>query len=220
MNELEKDGWLIIRTDLAPAFLQSVKDSAFSGHAPGQRCLLDLPCVRQVALSLRSELTHSGLLPEDAVAIQAVAFDKTQHTNWRVSWHQDLMFPFAKPVTSTAFKVPSIKDGIPYARPPRDVLEDLLAVRLHIDDCDETNGPLRVIPGSHRDGILKSIEISFLAEKGTAVTCLAKEGEALLMKPLLLHASSQATMPKHRRVLHLVYHTGAPTTEAWHRALK
>jgi hypothetical protein len=41
----------------------------------------------------------------------------------------------------------------------------------------------------------------------------------LLMKPLLLHASSPATAPKHRRVLHLVFHSGEATAEPWHRAV-
>ena len=42
-------------------------------------------------------------------------------------------------------------------------------------------------------------------------------GEAVLTRPLLLHASSQATAPKHRRVLHVVYHSGRPIPETWHR---
>jgi hypothetical protein len=48
---------------------------------------------------------------------------------------------------------------------------------------------------------------------------LAHAGEALLMKPLLLHASSQATAPKHRRVLHLVYHSGEAVAAPWHRVV-
>ena len=129
------------------------------------------------------------------------------------------MFPFARPVTTPGFDLPSVKDGIDYARPPRSVLEDLLAVRLHLDDCDETNGPLRVAPGSHRHGILKSTEIHRTVEHHGETLCLAKTGQALLMRPFLLHASSPATTPKNRRVLHLVYHSGKPISESWHRSI-
>ena len=219
MSNLTTEGWAVIQTNLAENQLQTLRDSVFAEEGPGQRCLLDNPVVKQTAIALRSELIQSGFLPEGAVAIQAIAFDKTPATNWKVTWHQDLMFPFARPVTTPGFDLPSVKDGIDYARPPRSVLEELLAVRLHLDDCDETNGPLRVAPGSHRHGILKSTEIHHTVELHGETPCLAKTGEALLMRPLLLHASSPATTPKHRRVLHFVYHSGVPIAETWHRAI-
>jgi ectoine hydroxylase-related dioxygenase (phytanoyl-CoA dioxygenase family) len=90
---------------------------------------------------------------------------------------------------------------------------------LHLDDCDEVNGSLRVAPGSHRAGILKSTEIARAVAEHGEVPCLAKEGEALLMRPLLLHASSPARVPRHRRVLHLVYYSGERIAERWHREI-
>jgi ectoine hydroxylase-related dioxygenase (phytanoyl-CoA dioxygenase family) len=219
MNRLEAEGWTVIPAGLRHNLLRSLRDSAFSPDEAGHRCLLDLPTVKEAALLLRTVLINSGFLPKNAIAIQAIAFDKTQNLNWKVTWHQDLVFPFARSVTTPTFEVPSIKDGVAYARPPRDVLEELLAVRLHLDDCDETSGPLRVAPGTHREGIFKAAEVARVLERSAQTTCCAREGEALLMKPLLLHASSQATTPKHRRVLHLVYHTGSVIPEDWHRAV-
>lgn len=92
-----------------------------------------------------------------------------------------------------------------------------VAIRLHLDDCDETNGPLRISPGSHKEGILKSTEIPDHLSTHGETTCLAQEGEVLLMNVLALHASSKAVGPKHRRVLHLVYYGGEPLVEKWHR---
>ena len=175
--------------------------------------------MRQAAITLRSELIRSGILPASAIAIQAIAFDKNPSTNWKVTWHQDLMFPFAQKVKTPGYDLPTIKDGIDYARPPHAVLEELLAVRLHLDDCDSTNGPLRVTPGTHRHGILKSTDIPGMVQQGCEITCLAQESDLLLMKPLLLHASSPATAPKHRRVVHFVYHSGRPIAEPWHREI-
>ena len=215
--KLQNDGFLLVRTGLGPALLQSLRDSIFAAGQAGTRCLLDRPLVRTVALQLRGELTSAGLLPGSAVAVQAIAFDKTPETNWKVPWHQDLMFPVAAGTPAEGFSLPCLKDGIPYARPPREVLESLTAVRLHLDDCPESNGPLRLSPGSHQHGILPSGEIAAQVARGGEITCPAREGEALLMKVLALHASSQASMPGHRRVLHLVYYGGAPRAGPWHR---
>lgn len=219
MGKLEAEGWTITPSHLPADILESLRESVFTGTGPGQRCLLNQSLVRRVAIILLNSLVAAKQLPGGAIAIQAIAFDKTPGTNWKVTWHQDLMFPFAAPVTSPGFESSSIKEGIPYARPPREILGNLLAVRLHLDECDATNGPLRLLPGTHQRGILKSAEIQQAAAMNEAVVALTKTGDLLLMKPLLLHASSPATMPKHRRVLHFVYYSGQPIAEHWHRAI-
>jgi ectoine hydroxylase-related dioxygenase (phytanoyl-CoA dioxygenase family) len=81
----------------------------------------------------------------------------------------------------------------------------MVTLRLHLDDCDESNGPLRVIPGSHRLGRLDAIDIVKVRSNQKEVACSMKAGDALLMRPLLLHASSEASDPVHRRVIHLEY---------------
>lgn len=220
MNEFAASGWTITKTKITPEVIEDLRATAFSADGPGQRCLLDQPAVRGAALSLRRELIDAGFLPSSAVALQAIAFDKNPTTNWKVTWHQDVMFPFAKPVNDPGYTLPSVKDDIAYARPPRQVLEAMLAVRLHLDDCDAENGPLRVASGSHRSGILRSDEISRVVAKHDEALCLARVGEAVLIRPLLLHASSTATNPRHRRVLHIVYHTGDAVTKPWHRSLR
>lgn len=218
-TRLDREGWAVLPTAIASGDREDLRCAVFLNEGPGQRCLLDNPGVRRTALALRTQLIATGLLPPAAVAIQAIAFDKNPTANWKVTWHQDVMFPFARAVRDPAYTLPSVKDGVDYARPPRAVLEQLLAVRLHLDDCDASNGPLRVAPGSHRAGIYRSTEIPAMAGAGDEAACLAREGDALLMRPLLLHASSPATAPRHRRVLHVVYHTGEAMAEGWHRAV-
>lgn len=218
-EQLESEGWALVATGVASEVIEELRKSIFTAGTAGTRCLLDDPLVRNVAIDLKEELIALGILPRSAVAIQAIAFDKTPDTNWKVAWHQDVMFPFAKAVTSGGYTVATKKGGVDFARPPLAVIEDMLAVRLHLDDCDGTNGPLRVVPGSHRAGLIPSDECGARAADGAEAACLAGEGEAVLMKPLLLHASSQATEPKHRRVLHLVYHSGTEMAEDWYRAI-
>lgn len=195
----------------------SLRKELFHTGEAGTRCLLDIPLVRDVAVGLRRQLVTKGFLPPDAVAIQAIAFDKTSAANWKVTWHQDVMFPFQRPVQTQGFDLPTKKKGVDYARAPRNVLEELLAVRLHLDPCEASNGPLRVSPGSHIHGILRSTDIQEYLRRHGEIVCVAKPGEALLMKPLLLHASSPAEEPGHRRVIHIVYHAGDPVNEPWYR---
>ena len=212
-------GHALIPTTVGRSTLEALRGRVFAEGQVGTRCLLDDPLVRDTAHEIRMDLSARGVLPDGAKAIQAISFDKTPQTNWKVTWHQDLMFPFARSVTQPGFELPSKKDGIDYARPPREVLEEMLAVRLHVDDCDASNGPLRVSPGSHLHGILRSSEVPDVLEKHGETVCSASAGEALLMRPLLLHASSPAREPKHRRVLHFVFHSGGPIAEDWHRAV-
>lgn len=89
-------------------------------------------------------------------------------------------------------------------RPTSDIMSRMLAVRIHLDDCNADNGALRVVPGSHKYGFLSDIQIQQFP-KTPAVTCVAKGGDAILMRPLLLHSSSSAKIPSSRRVVHLEF---------------
>lgn len=215
--QLEKQGYAIAQSNLLPDMLRALRERIFIAGAVGTRCLLDVSTVKDVAIQLRTQLSTQGLLSEHAVAIQAIAFDKNPQTNWKVPWHQDLMFPFASPVSSVNYDLACIKDGVNYARPPVDILESLTAVRLHLDDCDQDNGPLRISPCSHVHGIINSNHISDNVKRFGEVICLAREGDVLLMKVLALHSSSTAKSPNHRRVLHFVYYSGKTIAESWHR---
>ncbi|MEJ1971247.1 MAG: phytanoyl-CoA dioxygenase family protein [Lacunisphaera sp.] len=154
--------------------LDELRTRIFSAGEAGTRCLLDEPVTREVAQKIKESLVTARILPAGAKAIQTIAFGKTPGTNWKVTWHQDVMFPFAKAVHHADFDLPSKKGGIDYARPPRPVLEEMLAVRLHLDGCDESNGPLRVSPGSHTNGILRSMEIPALVIQYGETVGLAK----------------------------------------------
>lgn len=218
-DALERSGHALIATAFSEKELASLCEALFHTKQAGQRCLLDDPLARQAAKALKQALIAEGVLNRESVAIQAIAFDKNPEANWSVPWHQDVMFPLADQASSPGYERPCVKDGVPYARPPRPLLERLLAVRLHLDDCDPGNGPLRVVPGSHGEGILSTESIPPLVASRGERACAALRGQALLMRPLLLHASSRATAPSRRRVLHFVYDEGGPLAKPWHRSV-
>jgi ectoine hydroxylase-related dioxygenase (phytanoyl-CoA dioxygenase family) len=176
--------------------------------APGHRNLNRLvPEVAELALSPKVLGMLEALLETRVFPVRSIYFDKTPEANWLVPWHQDLSIAVKERLDLPAYSPWSVKDGVPHVQPPVEILENMVTVRLHLDDCNESNGALRVIPGSHRHGRLSSAEIAEMRSKTSEVTCSVLAGDAVLMRPLLLHASSEATSPHHRRVIHLEYAT-------------
>ena len=102
----------------------------------------------------------------------------------------------------------SVKARVVHVQPPREVLEGMVTLRLHLDDCFEENGPLYVLPRSHAHGVLSPAEVERWRATVRPAACVAPAGGVLVMRPLILHASSPATSPSHRRVVHLEYASG------------
>jgi ectoine hydroxylase-related dioxygenase (phytanoyl-CoA dioxygenase family) len=101
-------------------------------------------------------------------------------------------------------------------QPPPSVMAKMLAIRLHLDESHEGNGPLRVIPGSHNAGFLSAEGISTWRER-LSVVCAVPRGGAILMRPLLVHASSSSSKPEARRVIHLEFAADdLPDGLEWH----
>ncbi len=95
--------------------------------------------------------------------------------------------------------------GVLFVQPPPRILESLVALRVHLDDCGPHTGGLRIVPGSHRSGRLDGTQAASLREEYGQVAPTVSRGGLLAMRPLLLHASSKATVPSLRRVLHFVF---------------
>jgi ectoine hydroxylase-related dioxygenase (phytanoyl-CoA dioxygenase family) len=115
----------------------------------------------------------------------------------------------------------SIKAGIHHVQPPPEILEQMITLRIHLDESGADNGPLRVLPKSHRRGRIPSNEIASLRGEIPEHSCIAPAGSAIAMKPLILHASSAARKPDHRRVIHIEYapKTLLPPELSWASAL-
>lgn len=151
---------------------------------------------------------HFGVarrLAPDALPVQCTLFDKSEQRNWSVASHQDLSIPVRERIESDACRGWSRKDGMVFVQPPMSVLERLLAVRLHLDDCAADSGALRIVPGSHRYGRLSGKSIDALRRRCGEIVCAVPRGGVMLMHPLLLHASSKVRGAGPRRVLHFVF---------------
>jgi hypothetical protein len=184
----------------------------------GARNLLDEPRIATLATSRVLRRFADAVLGDACFAVRALFFDKTADANWKVVWHQDLTVAAQERIDLPGYGPWTDKAGVPHVQPPVDVLEHMLAVRLHLDTCGEDNGPVRVLDGTHRLGRLTSSEIDDLRAQLRESVCVAPEGALLAFRPLLLHASSPATRPMHRRVIHIEY-AARPLADplAWHR---
>ncbi len=146
-----------------------------------------------------------SLLSEPVRLVRALFFHKTLTRNWSVAWHQDRLVTLNPRMDRDGWGSWSTDDGVHHVQPPVHVLDKMIIVRLRIDPADERNGCLRVIPGSHGYGVLQRSEIERIINRSAALACVADEGDALLMRPLLLHASDKTVRRVHRRVVHLEY---------------
>jgi ectoine hydroxylase-related dioxygenase (phytanoyl-CoA dioxygenase family) len=190
------------------------------GDAIAARNLLERDWCRRLAGRVRADDRLARLIPAADVAVQCTYFEKSLASNWLVPIHQDLSIAVDDRIEASGLQGWSMKDGTWFVQPPVAVLERLLAVRLHFDPCGVADGPLRIVPGSHDKGRIDSHTAVRLRNEAEVV-CEAGAGDALVMRPLILHASSKATSSSRRRVLHFVFGPPAlPSGLRWRHAVR
>lgn len=213
-NEVELSGFAILEDTLpirsVAALLRALEEvnSAIcireGGGIFALRNLLDVaPATRQLAQSTELRNLVEPVLGPDFFAVRGILFDKIPGANWKVPWHQDVTIAVQERVEVEGFGPWSVKANVLHVQPPTVILEQMISVRLHLDNCGEENGALRVIPGSHNRGRIPEAQIARVREEKPEHVCEVATGGALLMRPLLLHASSASRVPGHRRVVHL-----------------
>lgn len=196
ISAFERDGCAVVPSVVtesqlayAAAYCESMKPSR-----AGSRDLLEIQWCADIARSLRLLTPISTLMGESRTAVQCTLFVKDPHRNWLVPLHRDYSVPVKAKVASSDWSAWSIKQSVPFGRPPQSVLESLVAVRIHLEDTDASNGALQVVNGSHRSTVTTGKRSSHFVPRGGA----------LVMRPLLLHASSKL-VSGNRRVLHFLF---------------
>ncbi|WP_431097894.1 phytanoyl-CoA dioxygenase family protein [Polaromonas aquatica] len=194
--------------------------AGMSTNSAGTRCLLSEAWCQALAARVRRHASMAPLVPAGFAAVQCTYFEKSASRNWLVPVHQDLSIPVADHVEHASLSGWSRKEGTLYVRPPAELLEQLVAVRLHIDACGASDGPLRVVPGSHLYGRMQAKDAAAARQVQSEFTCTAGQGSAMAMRPLLLHASSRSTGGNMRRVLHFLFGPRVlPFGLRWQRAI-
>lgn len=200
ISRLENDGYALV-----PSFIDAeavgVLADVFSSlpDGGGRRHLIGDPAVHNVLRSQNLVATVHALISPTAFAFKATLFDKNAEHNWLAAWHRDLSIPVNARRETKGWSGWSIKDGVDYVHPPVELLMRVLAIRINIDDTRPDDGPLRVLPGTHWSTTENQ------ADETTAVNCMGLAGDAVLLRPLILHASLKSRSSARRRVLHIEF---------------
>jgi ectoine hydroxylase-related dioxygenase (phytanoyl-CoA dioxygenase family) len=185
--------------------LDSLSLGAESKGRAGTRHLMSNSAVAAMAADPRMTAIAREALGSEAVPFRATLFEKSGQKNWLIAWHQDTALPLVSRFDLPGWGPWSMKGGVQYAHAPASALSRVMALRVHLDESSRDNGPLRVIPGSHRAGVLSDAAVHEYVISHTAIECTTPRGGVVAMSPLTIHCSSKAHVESPRRVIHVEY---------------
>lgn len=165
----------------------------------------------------RIAATHIG---PRARPVRAILFDKNADANWSLALHQDRTIALRERKEVHGFGPWTVKAGIPHVEPPHDITTRMATLRVHLDDVDDSNAPLLILPGSHRLGRLATNQLDGLAARHHRTACHARRGDIWAYATAIVHGSDSVRDPgRNRRVLQLDYSPDElPGGLEWHFA--
>ena len=165
--------------------------------------LKEIPATQSMIFVDKLKELITELFGQNFFVTKSIYFDKPEQSNWFVAYHQDLTISVDKKIELENFGPWTVKQNQFAVQPPLEFLENNFTIRIHLDNTDENNGALKVIPKSHLKGIYRAETINWATE--TETICNTLKGGIMIMKPLLLHSSSRTTNNLKRRVIHIEF---------------
>jgi hypothetical protein len=215
MESLRSAGYAIINDVFTIAEVEDILDTINNIDTSGpafrktndlfaiRRFLKEVPAISPFIFTSRLREIISQLFGKDYFLVKSIYFDKPEQSNWFVAYHQDLTISVDQKIAFDGFDQWTVKNDHFAVQPPVDLLENIFTIRIHLDDTDENNGALKIVPGSHRKGIYRPETIDWNKEE--EVVCKVPRGGIMIMQPLLLHASNRTVNNNKRRVIHLEF---------------
>lgn len=220
--DISETGYVLIPRILSPeevsAWIRMIEASLgiAGGGSAGARDVDALwPGCIETVRQTKLPVVIRSILGRPLGVVRALYFDKPPERSWSVGWHKDLTIAVRNASElPEAYRNATVKAGIPHVEAPVQVLSRMIAARIHLDPVGPGNGPLEVLPGSHREGKEPAVE-------GQGRPIYAETGDVLLMRPLLSHRSgrSRPGSGRHRRILHLEFSPdeALPDGLSWYR---
>lgn len=165
--------------------------------------LKEVPEIKDLVFNENIRKVIKEIFGEKYFVVKSIYFDKPETSNWYVAYHQDLTISVDKKLELANFGPWTTKQNQFAVQPPLNILENIYTIRIHLDDTDENNGALKVVPKSHAKGIYRPETIDWTVE--TEEICSVEKGGIMIMKPLTLHGSNRTTNGKKRRVIHIEF---------------
>lgn len=176
--------------------------------------LKEIPSTVSIIFNDNLKSLLNQLFGDNYFVVKSIYFDKPQTSNWYVSYHQDLTISVDKKISLAGFDFWTVKQNQFSVQPPLSILQNLVTVRIHLDETNEKNGALKVVPKSHLKGVFRPETLDWTTE--VEVSCNVSKGGVMLMKPLLLHSSGRTTNNRQRRVIHMEFsNLDLPSELSW-----
>ena len=176
--------------------------------------LKEIPSIGNSLFNNNLKNVLKTLFNESHFVVKSIYFDKPEESNWFVSYHQDLTISVDKKLDIEGFSNWTNKENQFSVQPREEILKSIFTVRIHLDDTDENNGALKVIPKSHSNGVVRLDTFNF--QNGDEKICSVKKGGIMIMKRLLFHASNKTINKERRRVIHIEFSSLAlPKELSW-----
>lgn len=214
-NELEANGFTIINhifsDDEVAAILSTIENTDASGDTfrksadlfAIRRFIKEIPATLPLLLNEKLKNIIKSVLGSDHCVVKSIYFDKPEVTNWFVAYHQDLTISVNQKADLENYGPWTVKQKQYAVQPPLAILENIVTIRIHLDETGHDNGALKVIPMSHTKQIYRSETINWDTE--TETVCNVGKGGIMIMKPLLLHSSGRTVNGSRRRVIHIEF---------------
>lgn len=214
-NEVDTTGFSILPDIFSPVEIAAIIDVIDRADTSGdtfrksahlfaiRQFLKEIPDVTPLVFNQKLKEVIQDIFGKGYFAIKSIYFDKPGASNWFVAYHQDLTISVKDKIETQGYGPWTVKQGQFAVQPPLNILEHIYTIRIHLDDTDEANGALKVVPGSHKKGIYRAETIDWNTE--TEVNCCVPAGGIMLMKPLLLHSSARSVSNNRRRVIHIEF---------------
>lgn len=149
-------------------------------------------------LSLRHTIIDRNYVP-----VRAILFDKNQDINWSLGWHQDRTICVKDFIDTPNYGPWTIKQGHHHVEPPFSILEDMLTMRIHLDDVTADNAPLLIAKGTHKLGKVRQVDTLKTVKEYEEHICTALAGDIWIYSTPILHASKKSKIQKRRRVIQI-----------------
>ncbi|CAN5717737.1 phytanoyl-CoA dioxygenase family protein [soil metagenome] len=168
-----------------------------------RRFLNEIPETQALIFTKKLNTLITSLFGEGYFVVKSIYFDKPGDSNWFVSYHQDLTISVDRKTDIPGFGPWTVKEQQFAVQPPLSILQQNFTIRIHLDETNENNGALRVIPGSHVKAIYRPEKIDWTLE--SKAVCEVSKGGIMIMRPLLQHASGRTINHQSRRVIHIEF---------------
>jgi hypothetical protein len=153
-----------------------------------RKFLKEIPAVQPVIFNEKLKFAIENLFGNEYFVVKSIYFDKPEKSNWFVAWHQDLTISIGKKTELPDWRNWTKKFDQFAVQPPVEILQSNFTIRIHLDDTNEFNGALKVIPGSHLKGVQRIDELDRQHKYETS--CNVRAGGVMVMRPLLMHSSA------------------------------